>query len=376
MISSSVSPRLNNAASCATELAKLIAAHPNYLRRQKIDIKAHPGLPSLAAQLWLTMLMTGPDDPIVRLQLAEAAGFTDAYRKLLEDIGVIYMDNEQNPHGAEAIWQWLRTIPREVYPGTGITAADWLGGKTFLPRGHLKNTFNGKPVDGGEFAFGEDARPIIGDRGSENWFMTVVKHEACHDVDAYVRSHPRLNRRWQKMLMDAGGPHLKADPRTSKFSWDLTKRHFQQQGFWNGNTAQWDATWKEFWQTGPGKPWNESGFMRGNIGWFLTAPQESLATQGNQHWNSTEGRLQVAIDRYKRGYPSNVGEVLFFLEIWSVGLPKVRFCENDNANNQVFRYAMVRRNSAGWIDQIDFGNRVYEFKVDAEGSVTDIVRVL
>ena len=60
-------------------------------------------------------------------------------------------------------------------------------------RGHMKNTFNGKPVDDGEYGFGEDAREVIGDRGSENWFMTVVHHEACHDLDAYVRKSPDLN---------------------------------------------------------------------------------------------------------------------------------------------------------------------------------------
>jgi hypothetical protein len=113
--------------------------------------------------------------------------------------------------------------------------------------------------------------------------------------------------------------------------------------------------------------------MRGGNDWFLGAPQESLATQGNQHWNSTEGRLQVATDRFRRGYPSNLSEVLLFLDIWSVGLPKVRLCENDNANNQVFRYAQVRRTAQGAIDRVDLGERYYEFEVDASGTVTKIV---
>jgi hypothetical protein len=358
-----------------TDLAAAITAFPQYLRRQKLDLKSQPGMPSLAAQVWLTLLMTGPDDPAVRRQLADVAGFDGGYRKLLEDCGVIYIENNENPRGAEAIWQWLRTIPREVYPGTGITAADWLGGKPFLVRGHLKNTFNGAPVDGGEYAFGADARPVIGERGSENWFMTVVKHEVCHDVDAYVRSKPALDRRWRQMLLQAGGPELRADPQTGGLSWELTREHFKTAGLWDGDAAHWDAALKSFWEKGPGRAWREFGFMRGGIDWFLTAPQESLATQGNQHWNTTEGRLQVAIERFRKGFASNLGEVLLFIEIWSLGMDKVRFCENDNANNQVFSYAKVRRTASGYIDRIDLGNRYYEFAVNPNGVVTQLKHV-
>ncbi|MBI5834354.1 MAG: VCBS repeat-containing protein [Armatimonadetes bacterium] len=356
------------------ELAKLIAAFPQYLRRQKLDVKAQPGIPSLAAQVWLTMLMTGPDDPAVRKQLAQVAGFDGAYAKLLEDVGVIYIENNENPRGAEAIWQWLRTIPREVYPGTGITAADWLGGKVYLVRGHLKNTFNGAPVDGGEYAFGPDAKAVIGDRGSENWFMTVVKHEVCHDCDAYVRTRPDLNRRWGQMLVQAAGPHFRAG-RSGWLSWDATREHFKEAGLWDGDAAHWDAALKAWWESPAGKAQRDFGFMRGGIDWFLGAPQESLATQGNQHWNSTEGRLQVAIDRFRRGFRGNVDQVLLMLDLWSVGLDKVRFCENDNANNQVFRYAQVHRTPQGCIDRIDLGGgRVYEFAVDAQGLTTGIVK--
>lgn len=141
---------------------------------------------------------------------ADAAQFTGGYRKLVEDSGLIYADNAQNPRGAEASHQWLRMIPREIYPGTGITANDWLGGgRGFLVRGHLKNTFHGAPVDRGEYGFGSDARTVLGDRGSENWFLTVVHHEAYHDVDAYVRTSPELSRRWSQVLVRAGGPDMR-----------------------------------------------------------------------------------------------------------------------------------------------------------------------
>lgn len=356
-------------------LAALIEEFPQYFRLQKFDIKEQPGMPSLAVQTWLTMLMTDYYDPILRMNLSDCAKFTGGYRKLVEEIGIIYADDNQNPEGAEAIYQWVCTIPREVYPGTCITAADWLGGKTYLVRGHMKNTFNGQPVDGGEYGFGGDARAVIGDRGTENWFMTVVHHEACHDVDAYVRTIPELNRRWGQMLVQAGGPDIRSDPTTGWLSWDLTKKHFKEAGLWDGENANWDAAWKKYWAEPPGKGWHDFGFMRGNIEWFYGAPQESLATQGNQYWNSMEGRIQVALDRWSRGYRSNLTEVLLYMDIWSVGLNKIKFSENDNACNQVISFAQLRRNKNGYIDRIDLGDRYYEFAVDDNGAVTDIIHV-
>ena len=117
-------------------LIRLISEYPQYFKLQTHDLEKQPGIPSLAVQTWLTTLKVRYHDPAARRMLAEAAGFTGGYRKLVEQIGLIYADNGHNPRGAEAIYQWVRTIPREVYPGTCITAGDWLGGRTFLVRGH------------------------------------------------------------------------------------------------------------------------------------------------------------------------------------------------------------------------------------------------
>jgi hypothetical protein len=360
-------------AEIARGLVELIEAHPRYFAHQPFDPKTQPHLAGLAVQTWLTLLMTAPDDPANRKRLADAAKMTGGYRKLVEDIGLIYADNARNPRGAEAIWQWLRTIPREVYPGTCITAADWLGGKAMLVRGHMKNTFNGYPVDGGEYGFGADAKAVIGQRGSENWFMTVVHHEVSHDLDAYVRRSGDLTRRWGQTLLLAGGPEMRGDPKTGWFSLPRTREHFRQAGLWDGQADTWKAAWERYWNSGPGKGWRDYGFMRGGIAWFYDSPQESLATQGNQYWNSTEGRIQVALDRWNRGYRSNLTEVLLMLDIWSVGLDKMKFYEVDNASRQVISFAKLRRTPQGYIDRIDLGDRYYEFKVDAQGVTTEVI---
>jgi hypothetical protein len=359
----------------AKGLVDLIKKHPPYFSLQPFDAKRQPGLASLAVQTWLTLLLADYYDPAARKALADAAGFTGGYRKLVEETGLVYADNNQNPRGAEAIHDWLRTIPRELYPGTCITAKDWLGDCPFLVRGHMKNTFNGKPVDNGEYGFGGDARAVIGDRGSENWFMTVVHHEACHDLDAYVRRSHDLNRRWGQTLVLAGGPDMRADPASGWLSMDLTRQHFKEAGLWDGSQATWDAAWKKYWTVPPGSGWRQFGFMRGGIDWFYSSPQESLATQGNQFWNSTEGRIEVAVARWQKGYPSNLTEVLFFLDIWSLGLGKMKVYEVDNACNQVIGFARLGRNAKGYINRVDLGDRYYQFDVDDEGVVAGLVHV-
>ncbi|MFM2012962.1 MAG: hypothetical protein RLZZ396_1746, partial [Planctomycetota bacterium] len=369
-------------------LIQLFYSNPQYFKLQTLDLTQQPGIPSLAAQLWLTALMTDYHSPHTRKGICDAAGFPErdesggGYRKLVEDLGVFLFDNFQSLRGAEAIYQNIRNIPRNVYSGTGLTMNDWLGGRTFLVRGNLKNNFNGYPDQGyPEFSFGYDARAVIGGRAEENQYMTVIHHEIMHDMDAYVRQSSDLYRRWGQMLVDAAGrnengtPFVIADPNTGWFNVQLTQEHWKKQGWWNG-TDNWWSTYGEFFRNGLGKQWNDRGFMRGNISWFLNNPQESLATQGNQYWNSGEGRLQVAVNRWYQGYDTNITEVLFFMDVFSLGLNKIQLCENDGYSDQVISFAKLTRNQWGYIDGVSVNGRDYRFSVDNQGKVTDILSPL
>ncbi len=72
---------------------------------------------------------------------------------------------------------------------------------------------------------------------------------------------------------------------------------------------------------------------------------------------------------------SNLTEVLFFLDIWSVGLSKTLFYETDDACNQVIRFAKLGRTNSGAIHRIDLGDRFYHFSVDDMGTVIDVLHV-
>jgi hypothetical protein len=362
--------------SALNTIESLITSYPQYFRAQTLDTVSKPKIASLASMIHLTMLVGKYYDPAHRTRTANAAQMTGAYRKLCEDIGLLYMENFLNPNGAEAIWQWVRWMPRDVYPGTGITQTESLDSRDYNVRGHLKNTFAGSATSGGEYGFGSDAQPVIGTRGTENFLMTVVHHEATHDLDAYVNKlPPDFRRRWGQILVracgrDASGANFVKESANGWYSESLTQAYWQTKGWWNG-TDDWNTTLDAFFTTGPGAAWNTYGFMRGSPAtFFLGAPQESLATQGNQYWNSGAGRIQVALDRWRRGYDTNITEVLHFMDVQSKGRNKMKLWENNDANDQVIAFAKLYRNAQGYIDGVDVNGRSYRFVVDSAGVVT------
>ena len=171
---------------------------------------------------------------------------------------------------------------------------------------------------------------------------------------------------------ETGANFMKEDPATGWYSAKLTQAYWQAKGWWNG-TDDWSKTLKDFFTTGRGKEWNTFGFMRGNPAtFFLAAPQESLATQGNQFWNTGEGRIEVALDRWRHGYDTNLTEVLLFMDIHSKGANKMKLWENDDTNEQRIAWAKLTRNQHGYIDSVEVEGRVYRFVVDAAGVVTAV----
>ena len=356
-----------------TRLLELIAEHPHYLRHQVFDHDQNPGVGWIASQFWITAMLIDYYNPTARRELVEAAEIPGGYAKLIEDTGLVYIDNAQSPTGADAIHRWLVTVPRELYPGDCITSGLWMDDRPFLARCHGKNIFAIQPGDHSGSAFGPDGDVILGKRGTIDTFIEVVHHEAVHDLDSWVVQRPRFNRRWGQMLVAAGGPDMRADPETGWLSMERTMAHLRSIGRWDGDPATRQQAWQDYWKTPPGSLWHEYGFMRSNVSFFYAAPQESLATQANQHFNTSEGRLLVAIDRYRRGFPTNLTEVLFFLDVWSLGLDKMKFYEVDAQTNQTISFAKLGRNQAGYIDRVEVEGRVYRFVVNDRGVVKQVL---
>lgn len=374
-----------------------INAYPAYLKKQTWNMTANPGIQSFAAQWWIIAMESMFDSVYHRTQLADATNMTGYYRNAMIELGVIWGDNGLAPNNAEAIYKWLITTPHEIWPTPIITggsgAGEWFGPRTYLTRARTtKNVFAyqfGGPD--GENPFGSDSN-VIGDRAVSVIFMNVLTHEITHDTDAYVSwLGGDYYRRWRQVLVYAGGHdaagnnYIQADA-NGNYSESLTKAYWQTKGWYNG-TDPWyvgDGTgvMEHFYQdtTGIGYGWHNFGFMRGSPEWFLYSSQESLATQANQNFVSSEGRLLIALDRWKHGYDSDVTEVIHFFDVWSAGLNKIKLydihpIDGGTDSLQQIEIASLHRDANNHIDQISVSGRVYRFTVDATGRVTGVINV-
>lgn len=380
------------------EMFDVVAAHVgkySFLQMNAaLDTNIYHHVPSIAGQNLLTMHQMFPDSPTHRQNVADAVGLTGLHREIYLNSSMHVGDNQNGTQGQlESVRDFMKYQPRPIYPDTMLTLnhyrGDGRGGHVNSFTG-AKNTFDfGQGNDADEWAADLDSaiQFVFGTNSHRgDYFTLVMGHEATHSLDGYVRAraNENLERRWGQMLVLAGGPDIVAAS-SDWIDWNATKAHFQAKGYWDGDSTTWTTSWDAYWATGPGSVWNNISFMRGNIGWFFNAPQESLATQGNHRWMHSEGRLVGAIDRWRRGIEqsidpmkANITEVTTFLDFVSAGLNKVVMYDTHGVSSPYphATYAITRawleRNDMGYITRIQAGEHVYEFTVDEGGVVTDV----
>ncbi len=359
-----------------------------------LDTVAYHHVPSIAGQNLLTMHQMLPDSPSHRLKVANAVGLAGLHRTIYLESALHVGDNQNATQGMlESIRDFMRYEPRIKHPDTMLTLNHYRGDG----RGGHVNSFTGAK-NTFDFGIGNDADEWAGDldvaiqtvfgtnahRG--DYFTLVMGHEATHSLDGYVnsRANKDLRRRWGQFLVLAGGPDIVAGS-DGWYDWTATKAHFKAVGLWDEAGQTWDEAWDAYWSTGPGSAWKDLSFMRGNIGWFYGAPQESLATQGNHQWMHAEGRLVGAIDRWRRGVENhipamkaNITEVVTFLDYLSAGLNKIVLCDTHGIPSPYphaeyhITLAWLERNDRGYITRVKTGDHDYRFTLDENGIVVDV----
>ena len=366
------------------ELAAHVAKYA-FLQLQELDTDAYHHVPSLVAQNIMLLHRILPDTPTHRQNVADVFGMAGLWREIYLEFGLVVGDNMQCSVGQlESLQAFLRTHPRPSYPDSLITVDQFFGDG----RDGIVDIFEGgKNVFGTATGTAADAWPadltrIIpavrsGATTTGDIFTFVVGHETTHSLDAYVRGRANtdLNRRWGQSLVLAGGPDVVAGA-DGWIDWTATQDHFTQSGYWNSASETWDDAWDAYWATGPGAPLRDLNFMRGDIGWFLDNSQESLATQANQHWADSEGRIIGAIDRFRRGYAPNITEVMTFLDFISVGMNRIPMFDIDTASGSAtwqIDYADVERDHQGHITRLQMAGRDYVFYVDTQGVYVNVI---
>ena len=306
------------------ELAPLAQQYPGVLRRSRFDLEAGPHLPILAGQYWVVLLESLPDSASNRKRVADAIDFQAGYRRLLVDLGVLFIDNDTaTPEHLAAMHRLMMAMPRAAWDVETITAAGWLGPASRTQKIRSRTGINifDLPLGHPENSFAGDApRPGITDV-----YLICLAHELAHNMLDTVgrRTRPALFERKFEGLAQAAGPAVVyRSPGSRGIDFAATRKNFQDLGAWDGVEANWNAAWASYFK---GKEDFDRAYTRGNIHFFLNSPQEAFATLANQYFADSQLMLDFCKVRWDAGHRSNINQFLLIADYLSMGTNRVRF---------------------------------------------------
>lgn len=369
----------------------------DFLQRKTLDVSKMHHVPGIFVQNWTTLFFLKPDSEGHRKDIADSLGFVEgsADREQFMTSGLVVADNAKCSDGQyNSIRDMMKYHPRALFPDDHISIDRIFGDDreaisyTFHS---AKNTF-GNEVGGASSEWDGDiataAKKALGpDSVTGCYFTFVMGHEVTHSLDAYVRrcANKDLTKRWGEYLVyagnDSGRTNVIVPGENGWMDSAATQNKFKTLGLWDttANPKQtYTEAWDAYWAKGPGSAYNSYVTMRIDIKFFLGSSQESLATQANHHWSGSEGRLVGAIDRFNRGYKSNLVEVLLFLDMQSAGLNKIPMYNIIPQKTPVPRavydvdYAWLERNDKGYVNKVTIEDRVYAFTLDDRGKVLSV----
>ena len=338
-------------AKAINDLRSLIAQYPNYFKRQKWDLLENPHLPAFAAQMWVVLFEADPDSRENRRTLADLAGFEGGYKTLLEELGVIFIDN--NTATAEQtvkMTKLLAEIPRNVWDVETITVRGWLG-EGFKQQGISSRTgvnIFSLPLGRPENSFPADAPR----KGITDVYMICLAHEIAHNMlDTIGRKlRPELFELKYEQLEHAAGELVQFHPQKSRgVNWELTKSNLRREGIWDGQDASWQQTLKQYLES---KPF-ERAHVRGSVYFFIQSPQEAFATLANQYFTDSHLMLELGVKRWQDGHRSSINQFLLITDYLSQKSNSVKFYQMGVGGELKVHQAKLKRNPQGQITAIE-----------------------
>ena len=368
--------------------ARHLSEHGRWLRHGRHEPGESPYVPSLAYQAWtLGMLLHEgePDSRLHREWVADTIGFSGRLRDILLDFGVLIIENgHATSNQLNTLHSYLSLTPRELLTDRSIgavteviTIGEYLGPRLDVLNAGGVNIFANESGKRGssENPFPKDFTPFQND-----YFGLVLGHELNHRVD-YTRftAQPKYNRKYWAHMRKVAGPDVKfLQPTGIGVDWNATKSHFAAQKLWDGESANWNKAWGEYWLTGPGKSRvlnvcrNETTYTppRYGIPFFLETRQEAIASLANQYFSNSEQMFAFALDRFQRGFPGCLDEWLLMADVYSMDQPRTYLYRHDNGQVELTRVeAPLTRDPRGHIESITIRGRVHTLRLDEAGLV-------
>ena len=348
------------------QLTKLAADHSELLARRKHDLAVAPHAPMLAAQFWVAAKSTLPDTPRGRERVAEALQFTKGYRRLLIDLGVVFYDNDTaTERQLTLMHQLLTALPRPCWDVELISVADWLGEGRHVHQVRARTAINifGMNLGVPENSFPQDSpRPGITDV-----YLICLAHEIAHNMLDTVgrRVRPDLfERKFEGLAFGAGEDVVYRSPRSKGIDVAATKAKFRAAGYWDGDDRSWRDAWRSYFA---GKERFDRAYARGNVQFFLDAPQEAFSTLANQFCTDSELMLEFAKVRWDAGHRSTVHQFLLIADYFSDNSNRVPFYVLPRGGALRVNTAELTRDARGRIRTLSTGLAEATFGYDSVG---------
>ena len=352
------------------QLAPLAKQYPGLLGRSSFDLEDSPHLPLLAGQYWAVLLESLPDSPLNRQRVADALDFRAGYKMLLVDLGVLLIDNNTaTPEHLAAMHQLMMAMPRAVWDVETITVAGWLGPaiKTQKIRSRSGINIFDLPLGRPENSFAGDApRP-----GVTDVYLICLAHELAHNMLDTVgkRTRPELyERKFEGLAQAAGSQIVYRSPKSRGIDFDATRANFQRIGSWNGDKATWRDAWVNFFK---GKEVFDRAYTRGNVQFFLDAPQEAFATLANQYFADSQLMLDFCKVRWEAGHLSNINQFLLIADYLSEGTNKVSFYVMRPGGDLTVTPVKLIRDGQNRITHVQSKNSTATFEYQSGNLVTE-----
>ena len=345
--------------------------YPDLLRRRHFDLDVEPHVPMLAAQLWVVLLELNPESTEHRKRVADLIGGDPGYRTLLVDLGVLFIDNN-TATGAhlDAMYQLLKAMPSAVWDVETITVKGWLGpvAKTHKLQARTGVNIFDLPLGKSEDSFASDSpRP-----GVTDVYMICLAHEIAHNMLDTVgrKARPELYERKFAALHRGAGPLVVyRSPKSAGIDLAATKKNFHDAGVWNGDDNTWRQSWLDYFK---GKIEFDRAYSRGNIQFFLDAPQEAFATLANQYFADSDLMLKFCKARWDAGFQNNINQFLLIAEYLSENGDQVPTYVMKPGGKLSVGTASLRRDAKGRIDRFATDTAIATFRYDDEDLVSDL----
>ncbi|MBK8442104.1 MAG: hypothetical protein IPL35_01230 [Sphingobacteriales bacterium] len=267
--------------------------------------------------------------PALKTQISNTLGLSGEYEWIWTNFSTLLADNSALDAPQKSfLFKLYSAIPSTLHNLRLMSFADELGAPPVASSGAIPNFLTGVNASINSFSntigtYPENQFPSEVPAGSTDIFCAAAAHEINHIVDAYyIEGNTAFKNRKTQLIAQAGNDSL--------------------------------------------------NYLRSTLpsGFFVSSPQEFIASIANQWCTDTKKALDLALIRFNAGRSQPLNQFLYMANIYTLGLYHTVFYSNNTQANFSSKYVKIGRDSQNRLNSICYDGVSYNFVLDATGNVT------